>query len=116
MRPIVLTLLFIFSLSRSFGQTEKAKPDITPLSVGACMLPSNLMNDLIWDNYGLKIKYSIYGFPVATNLFWGRRKGHFETGIGLTYQQRITGVGDSPRILLPQFSTGQKPFTISVKV
>ncbi len=61
------------------------------LCLGAGMVPSNLINGAL--NNGAKTNYLVYGIPVSTNLFWGRRNSHLETGVGLTYQQGMSGLG-----------------------
>lgn len=62
------------------------------LCLGVGMVPSNLINGAL--NNGVKPNYLVYGIPISTNLFWGRKNNHLETGLGLTYQQGMTGIGE----------------------
>ena len=79
-------------LSINYDRILLRKKNISlSLSVGAGMVPSNLINGAL--NNGFKTNYLVYGIPVSTNLFWGRRNSHLETGIGLTYQQGMFGLG-----------------------
>jgi hypothetical protein len=61
------------------------------LCIGAGRVPGILINRAL-DN-GFTPNFLVYGIPISTNLFWGRRNNHFETGLGLTYQQGLLSVG-----------------------
>lgn len=59
---------------------------------GAGAVPANLINDAL--NNGMpKAKYVVYGIPIFSNLSFGKKNNHIETGLGFTFQQGMYGLG-----------------------
>jgi len=80
------------AISINYDRIVLRKKNISlTVCIGAGMIPSNLINQALHNSF--KSNYVVYGIPISTNLFWGRRKSHFEIGAGLTYHQGMYGLG-----------------------
>lgn len=81
-------------LSLNYDRVLLKKEKITlSVAIGAGIVPSNLINGAL-NNGWSRANYIVYGIPISSNLYFGRNNHHLETGLGLTYQQGMYGVGE----------------------